>query len=172
MLRTPNKKVSDSCQKFLLKDNNTGVEIEFIFEKTCQKLKACLPEHDRVFHIFTNRMMMANKCDKSPVNLKIFILTSGNYTLNNKWKKIKFERRFRFQWRGRRNWWLAHTWLFALALPLALLQRCYSASLLCRRLTCSTLLLDLITLFVYSGVVNYLAGYCFKFTLLIWKKSL
>lgn len=32
-----------------------------------------MPAHDRVFHIFNNKMIMANKCDKSPVNRKIFM---------------------------------------------------------------------------------------------------
>lgn len=35
-----------------------------------------LPEHDRVFHIFNNKMIMANRCDKSPVNRNIFIVVA------------------------------------------------------------------------------------------------
>lgn len=33
-----------------------------------------LPAHDRVFHIFSSRIIMANKCDKSPANRNTFIL--------------------------------------------------------------------------------------------------
>lgn len=33
-----------------------------------------MPAHDLVFQIFNSKIMMANKCDKSPVNRKIFIL--------------------------------------------------------------------------------------------------
>lgn len=40
-----------------------------------------MPAHDLVFHIFNSKIMMANKCDKSPVNRKIFMFVSWLFVL-------------------------------------------------------------------------------------------
>lgn len=34
-----------------------------------------IPAHDLVFHIFNSKIIMANRCDKSPVNRKIFMFS-------------------------------------------------------------------------------------------------
>lgn len=37
-----------------------------------------MPEHERVFHIFNNNIIMAVKCARSPVKRKIFIMNDDD----------------------------------------------------------------------------------------------
>ena len=51
----------------------SGVELTEFLENR-HEFNFDLPAHDRVFHIFSSRIMIASKCDKSPANLNTFIL--------------------------------------------------------------------------------------------------
>lgn len=49
-----------------------------------------LPAQDRVFHIFSSRIIMANKWHKSPANLNTFILCVIRFKWRNKSMKYFF----------------------------------------------------------------------------------
>lgn len=60
---------------------NVQKHSEKSFKRICN---TGLPAQDRVFHIFSSRIIIASKCDKSPANRKIFILfwfCSLSYTI-------------------------------------------------------------------------------------------
>jgi len=67
------------------REGNEGVHLTHFAFRTLAALRkadvttheSSIPAQDRVVHIFTKSMIMARRCDKSPINRKIFIFVSN-----------------------------------------------------------------------------------------------